>query len=67
MGFTESQARRGLRETNNDVERALDWLFNHPGEEDDVAPAEGIYLYNHLSLSLYIYIYISIGICFDLF
>ncbi|KAI8376214.1 uncharacterized protein BYT42DRAFT_573797 [Radiomyces spectabilis] len=36
MGFTASQAKKALRETNNDTERALDWLFSHPedsGEE----------------------------------
>ncbi|KAL0073545.1 hypothetical protein J3Q64DRAFT_1775672 [Phycomyces blakesleeanus] len=32
MGFTPAQAKKALRETNNSTERALDWLFNHPGD-----------------------------------
>ncbi|KAI8814403.1 hypothetical protein BJ742DRAFT_785200 [Cladochytrium replicatum] len=44
MGFTRQQAQRGLRETSNNVERAVDWLFSHadePMEEvsADAAPA----------------------------
>ena len=34
MGFTESHARKALKETNNDMERAVDWLFSHPDEGD---------------------------------
>ncbi|KAF8642475.1 hypothetical protein AX16_009476 [Volvariella volvacea WC 439] len=37
MGFTAAQARKALRETNGDAERAVEWLFSHPddvGEED---------------------------------
>ena len=30
MGFAPSQARQALKETGGDVERAVDWLFNHP-------------------------------------
>jgi len=33
-----------LKETNGDIERAADWLFNHPDDQgimDDDAPAEG--------------------------
>ncbi|KAI7903879.1 uncharacterized protein BX663DRAFT_505550 [Cokeromyces recurvatus] len=40
MGFTEAQAKKALRETNNDTERALDWLFSHPddsGEDNTIA------------------------------
>jgi ubiquitin carboxyl-terminal hydrolase 5/13 len=49
MGFTPAQARKALRETDSNMERAVDWLFSHPdetGEEDsqpqqkDVAPME---------------------------
>ena len=36
MGFTAGQAKRALHETNNSVERAVDWLFNHPE-----TPADG--------------------------
>lgn len=35
MGFTEEQALKALRATNNNVERAIDWIFSHPGEIDD--------------------------------
>ncbi|KAI9207417.1 uncharacterized protein BJ171DRAFT_492677 [Polychytrium aggregatum] len=40
MGFTPAQARRGLKETNNNVERAVDWLFSHAGELDQPAQDE---------------------------
>lgn len=36
MGFTESQAKKALRETDGNVERAVDWLFNHPDDQGDV-------------------------------
>lgn len=36
MGFTVDQAKRGLKETGNNVERAVDWLFSHA----DNMPAE---------------------------
>ena len=29
MGFTESQAQHGLRKCDNNIERAIDYLFNH--------------------------------------
>ncbi|EKD16603.1 uncharacterized protein L3040_001346 [Drepanopeziza brunnea f. sp. 'multigermtubi'] len=42
MGFGPPQARKALKETGGDVERAVEWLFSHPDEqgdfEDDVAP-----------------------------
>jgi ubiquitin carboxyl-terminal hydrolase 5/13 len=34
MGLTEKQALRGLRKCNNDVERAMDWIFSHMDEPD---------------------------------
>jgi len=40
MGFTHAQARKALRETNGDAERAVEWLFSHPddtGEEEEVS------------------------------
>ncbi|CAL1697115.1 unnamed protein product [Somion occarium] len=46
MGFTTAQAKKALRETGGDAERAVDWLFSHPddmGEESapiSSAPAE---------------------------
>ncbi|KAH8589449.1 ubiquitin carboxyl-terminal hydrolase [Bisporella sp. PMI_857] len=41
MGFAPAQARQALRETGGDVERAVEWLFNHPdaqGEDESAAP-----------------------------
>lgn len=59
LGFSEAQARKALKSTNNDVERAAEWLFSHPdddGSEDlagaaaepstgaaDIDPAGGVY------------------------
>lgn len=34
MGLTEAQARRGLRKCNNDIERAMDFIFSHMDEPD---------------------------------
>ncbi|KAF8067078.1 hypothetical protein FPV67DRAFT_1497798 [Lyophyllum atratum] len=41
MGFTPAQARKALRETAGNAERAVEWLFNHPGDmgEDTAPPA----------------------------
>lgn len=36
MGFTSAQAKKALRETDGNAERAVEWLFSHPddmGEE----------------------------------
>ena len=47
MGIAAPQARKALRETGGDVNRALDWVFSHPddqgdfGEDDGQAAAEG--------------------------
>lgn len=38
MGFTATQAKKALRETGGDMERAVEWVFSHPddmGEDDD--------------------------------
>uniref|UniRef100_A0A336MN68 Ubiquitin carboxyl-terminal hydrolase n=1 Tax=Culicoides sonorensis TaxID=179676 RepID=A0A336MN68_CULSO len=32
MGFTEQQAAKALKETNNNTERAVDWIFSHQDE-----------------------------------
>ncbi|KAJ7481259.1 hypothetical protein B0H11DRAFT_2024866 [Mycena galericulata] len=32
MGFTPAQARKALRETSGNAERAVEWLFNHPDD-----------------------------------
>ncbi|KAJ7827504.1 hypothetical protein B0H14DRAFT_1230424 [Mycena olivaceomarginata] len=40
MGFTSAQARKALRETSGNAERAVEWLFNHPDDTGaDDAPA----------------------------
>ena len=49
MGIGAPQARKALKETGGDVERAVDWVFSHPDEQGDfgeqvdadVAPAGG--------------------------
>jgi len=42
MGFTPAQARKALRETGGDVERAVEWLFNHPDDAgEDVSISGG--------------------------
>ncbi|EHL00087.1 putative Ubiquitin carboxyl-terminal hydrolase 14 [Glarea lozoyensis 74030] len=42
MGFGPPQARKALKETNGNVERAVEWLFSHPDDqgefEDDKSP-----------------------------
>lgn len=43
MGFGPPQARKALKETGGDMERAVEWLFSHPddqGEFEDEALAE---------------------------
>lgn len=35
MGFNAPQARQALKETGGDMERAVDWLFNHPDAPGD--------------------------------
>ncbi|KAG8861239.1 hypothetical protein FRB96_003189 [Tulasnella sp. 330] len=43
MGFTPAQARKALKETGGDPERAVEWLFSHPDETgEDAAPAGGV-------------------------
>ncbi|EGN94266.1 hypothetical protein SERLA73DRAFT_62342 [Serpula lacrymans var. lacrymans S7.3] len=42
MGFSSAQAKKALRETGGDPERAVEWLFNHPDDTgEDVPPASG--------------------------
>ncbi|KAH6581014.1 hypothetical protein BASA61_009275 [Batrachochytrium salamandrivorans] len=43
MGFTLPQAKRALRETGNAMDRAVDWLFSHSGEnitDDEMTGAD---------------------------
>lgn len=35
MGFGPPQARKALKETGGNVERAIEWLFSHPDEQGD--------------------------------
>jgi len=35
MGISPPQARKALRETDGDVNRALDWIFSHPDDQGD--------------------------------
>jgi len=39
MGFSGPKARKALRETGGDVERAVEWLFSHPDDQGDDAAA----------------------------
>ncbi|EPQ61322.1 ubiquitinyl hydrolase [Gloeophyllum trabeum ATCC 11539] len=39
MGFTQPQARKALRETGGDAERAVEWLFSHPDDMGEDAPS----------------------------
>ncbi|KAI8921585.1 hypothetical protein BC831DRAFT_476413 [Entophlyctis helioformis] len=39
MGFTDSQAKKAIRATGGDMERAVNWLFSHADEPMDDAPA----------------------------
>ncbi|ESK93387.1 ubiquitin carboxyl-terminal hydrolase 14 [Moniliophthora roreri MCA 2997] len=41
MGFTPAQAKKALRETSGNVERAVEWLFSHPDTGEDSQPASG--------------------------
>ncbi|XP_076049156.1 ubiquitin specific protease 5 [Oratosquilla oratoria] len=40
MGFTQDQARLALKQTNNSLERAADWIFSHQHELDSRLAAE---------------------------
>lgn len=39
LGFSRSHAVKALRATDGLVERAADWVFNHPDEPDTEMPA----------------------------
>ena len=34
MGMTKEMAEAGLRNTDNNMERAVDWIFSHPDGEE---------------------------------
>ena len=40
MGIGAPQARKALKETNGDVERAVDWVFSHPDDQGDFGEEE---------------------------
>lgn len=42
MGFGPPQARQALKETGGDMERAVEWLFNHPDAQGDFGDAAPI-------------------------
>lgn len=35
MGIDDSRARKALAATGGDINRAIDWVFSHPGDEDE--------------------------------
>ena len=41
MGIGAPQARKALKETGGDVERAVDWVFSHPDEQGDFGEQDG--------------------------
>ncbi|KAK9323180.1 hypothetical protein V1517DRAFT_321289 [Lipomyces orientalis] len=38
MGFTVPQAKKALKETGGDMERAVEWLFSHPDDDGSEVP-----------------------------
>ena len=41
MGFGADMAATALRNTDNNVERAIEWIFSHPeGEPEAAAPSQ---------------------------
>ncbi|KAG8957804.1 hypothetical protein FRC03_009778 [Tulasnella sp. 419] len=42
MGFTSAQARKALKETSGNAERAVEWLFNHPDDMGDDATSSAV-------------------------
>ncbi|CAJ2503181.1 Uu.00g105750.m01.CDS01 [Anthostomella pinea] len=36
MGFSTLQARKALKETSGDIERAIEWVFSHPDDQGDI-------------------------------
>ncbi|KAI0388658.1 ubiquitin carboxyl-terminal hydrolase 14 [Xylariaceae sp. FL0594] len=41
MGFDAPKARKALKETGGNVERAVEWLFSHPDEQGDLGEESG--------------------------
>ncbi|XP_015216240.2 ubiquitin carboxyl-terminal hydrolase 13 isoform X2 [Lepisosteus oculatus] len=42
MGFSRRQTVQALGATNNNLERALDWIFTHPESEEESEPVSGV-------------------------
>ncbi|KAK9377656.1 uncharacterized protein V1513DRAFT_434854 [Lipomyces chichibuensis] len=40
MGFTVLQAKKALKETGGDMERAVEWLFSHPDDDGSTTEAQ---------------------------
>lgn len=40
MGFTEKKCKKALRECDNNVERAMEWIFSHMDEPDSDGDSE---------------------------
>ncbi|EIW65829.1 hypothetical protein TREMEDRAFT_72540 [Tremella mesenterica DSM 1558] len=41
MGFTSAQARKALRQSDGNAERAIEWLFSNPTDPGEEAPLSG--------------------------
>uniref|UniRef100_A0A8D0HCN4 Ubiquitin carboxyl-terminal hydrolase n=1 Tax=Sphenodon punctatus TaxID=8508 RepID=A0A8D0HCN4_SPHPU len=53
MGFQRNVAIRSLKATNNNLERALDWIFSHPEPEEDSETASDVMdLENHANANI---------------
>ena len=42
MGFTREQATKALKATNNNLERAADWIFCHQAEIEEIDAMDSI-------------------------
>ncbi|OQV13825.1 Ubiquitin carboxyl-terminal hydrolase 5 [Hypsibius exemplaris] len=42
MGFTREQSIRALENTDNDITRAIDWIFSHADDDVEPAPAAAV-------------------------
>lgn len=40
MGFTQDQAYKALKATDNNIERAIDWIFSHQEELADTSTSQ---------------------------
>ncbi|XP_078419983.1 ubiquitin carboxyl-terminal hydrolase 13 isoform X2 [Cetorhinus maximus] len=49
MGFPRNQAIHALKATNNNLERALDWIFTHADDEDESETALDVETQSHVN------------------